>query len=233
MCSSPEPVRTDKTLVVYKLDRLSDLSDAFLDKLAWPQGATQLAFRFKEAAVDAAQLLGERVSRRYVARIGYLAASDAVAIPVCEGATGVELLTPDNLEALRDLTKRTIIQFFYEPWRDYVSPDFPGEVDAFVTGPLSREDSAWLVSGKECVGLLNLMRHKDCLGRPIDHVAWVWLDKRLTSAARKEARRLLALRLSRCAGPIQAYVHPFNVRSAVFFEKLGFKPACVHITRHT
>lgn len=233
MCRSAHLIRTDKTLAVYELEKVSDISDAFLDQLAWPDGATQLGFRFKQPIVDVPAVLSRNLSKKYIAQIGYLARKDDLVAPASDGPASIELQTPDDLDALKTLTKRTLLDFLFKPWREFMNPDFPGEVDAFLAGQLSLASSAWLVNRDAHVGLINLMHPRDCLGRPVDHVAWIWLDERLPLRERIEAHRRLILWLKQnTSKPVQAFIYSFNVRSIRFFTKVGFKPACVHIAKH-
>ncbi|MFA5137723.1 MAG: hypothetical protein WC728_00710 [Elusimicrobiota bacterium] len=233
MRRTPKLLRTEKSLAVFELDRVSELTDSLLDSLPWPHGGSQLAFRFRGPMEDVPEALCRNVSPRYVTRIGYVGRSRGIRVPAGGEAPGVRLQIPDDLDSLKALTRRTLLESFYEPWRERLSPDFPKEVEAFLSSHLSCARSAWVVSREGRVGLINLMRHCDCLGRPLDHIAWVWIHESLSKDERQSARRQLALWLQGVAKDwIQAFVHPFNVHSIRFIARLGFEPACVHVSRH-
>lgn len=80
--------------------------------------------------------------------------------------------------------------------------------------------------------LLNLFDIKDCLGEPAEHIGWAWNDPRLGLEERLQVRALGVDRLKRTrAKSVHAFVDYFNFRSSNSIVRIGFKPACVHVTR--
>lgn len=218
---------------VIELERPANLTAELLDSMDWPANAPKAAFVFKEPASESSLFALSDLSAKYIARIGYTAQAAALAAtapsPV---APELDWRTPTDLAALKALTRRTIVEHFYEPWRERETPAFLKDVDAFLENGLSLEASAqYLVEGR-AVGLINFMAHHDCHGQPVDHIAWVWIDPSLTPPERSAAHARLLRRLSVArTGRIHAFVHSFNARSRRFFEKIGFTPACIHISR--
>lgn len=218
---------------VIELDRPADLTGALLDSLDWPEDAPKAAFVFKEPADEASLSALSGLSGQYIARIGYTARAADLASPAASTASpGADWRTPTDLEALKALTRRTIVEHFYEPWRERESPAFLKDVEAFLAHGLTLEASAQCLIGGRAAGLINLMAHHDCRGAPVDHIAWVWIDASLTPPERAAAHSGLLRRLSAAkTGRIHAFVHAFNARSRRFFEKIGFTPACLHISK--
>lgn len=218
---------------VFELDRPADLTGELLDSLDWPADAPKAAFLLKEPANEGSLSSLSGLSGKYMARIGYTARASALASPaVSPFSPEPEWRTPTDLAALKLLTRRTIVEHFYEPWRELESPGFLKDVDSFLEHGLSLEASAqYLIEGR-AVGLINLMAHHDCHGQPVDHIAWVWIDASLTPPERAAAHSRLLQRLSAArTGRIHAFVHSFNARSRRFFEKIGFTPSCIHISK--
>lgn len=218
---------------IIELCRPEDLTRELLDSLHWPAEAPKAAFRFKEAANEDSLSALSRLPGQYIVRIGYVALTSALSLPAAsspEREPGWR--TPTNLEALKTLTRKTLIERFYEPWREYESPAFLKEVDAFLEHGLALNASAHYLLEGRAVGLLNLMAHQDCRGRPVDHIAWLWIDEGLAPAERANVHAGLLRRLALLpTGRIQGFVHTFNVRSRRFFAKLGFTPSCLHISK--
>lgn len=220
---------------VIELDRPADLTGALLDSLDWPEDAPKAAFVFKEPADEASLSALSGLSGRYIARIGYTARTADLAAPAAPpAAPEADWRTPTDLEALKVLTRRTIVEHFYEPWRERESPAFLEDVEAFLEHGLTLEASAHYLIGGRAAGLINLMAHRDCRGAPVDHIAWVWIDASLTPAERADAHSRLLRRLAGAkTGRIHAFVHAFNARSRRFFGKFGFTPSCLHISKRS
>ena len=226
-------VRRDGSTAVFELDRPADLTGALLDSLDWTGDTPKAAFRFKEPATEASLPDLSVLPGTYIARIGYAARTADLAAPAAPPpASKGEWRTPTDLEALKTLTRTTLIERFYEPWRELESPEFLKDVEAFLEHGLALDASAlFLVEGREA-GLIAMMAHRDCFGRPVDHIAWVWIDESLTPPERAGAHARLVEWLARKpSGRIQAFVHGFNARSRRFFGKIGFTPTCLHISR--
>lgn len=221
---------------VIELERPANLTAELLDSMDWPANAPKAAFVFKEPASESSLFALSDLSAKYIARIGYTAQAAALAAMAPSPAAPDEMdwRTPTDLAALKALTRRTIVEHFYEPWRERESPAFLNDVDAFLEHGLSLEASAqYLIEGR-AAGLINLMSHHDCHGRPVDHIAWVWIDASLTPPERAAAHSRLLRRLSLAkSGLIHAFVHSFNARSRRFFEKIGFTPSCLHISKRS
>lgn len=220
---------------IFELARPEDLTGELLDSLDWPAAAPKAAFRFKEPANEDSFSALSNLPAKYIVRIGHAALTADLAAPATASSAGEpDWRTPTDLEALRALTRKTIVERFYEPWRELETPEFLKDVDAFLEHGLALSASAhYLIQGR-AAGLINLMSHQDCLGRPVDHIAWVWIEESLTPAERADAHARLREWLARLpTGRIQAFVHTFNVRSRRFFSKIGFTPSCIHISKRS
>lgn len=218
---------------VFELDRPADLTGELLDSLDWPADAPKAAFHFKEPANEGSLSILSGLPGKYIARIGYTALKSALASPAATPLAPVaKWRTPTDLESLKALTRATILKHFYEPSRELESPEFLKDLDAFLEHGLSLKASAhYLIEGR-AVGLINLMAHHDCHGQPVDHIAWVWIDASLTPPERAAAHsQLLSWLAGTETGRIHAFVHAFNTRSRRFFKKIGFTPACIHISK--
>lgn len=214
---------------IFELDRPADLTGELLESLDWPADAPKAAFIFKEPANEGSLSSLSGLPGKYMARIGYTALTSGLA---STSAQVTDWRTPTDFNALKILTRRTIIDHFYEPWRELESPGFLKDVESFLEHGLSLKASAhYLIKGR-AAGLINLMPNHDCHGRPVDHIAWVWIDASLTPPERAAAHsQLLKWLAGTETGRIHAFVHSFNARSRRFFEKLGFTPSCIHISK--
>lgn len=233
MSAGPVRIRRDGSTTVFELDHPDELTIGLLESLDWPEDAPKTAFRFREPVIESALSTLSTLPSRYIVRIGYTAQTSAFAATAGSPFTsGGEWQTPTDLEALKLLTRKTIIERFYEPWRELETPAFVKDVEAFLEHGLAMSASAnYLIDGRTA-GLINLMTHHDCHALPVDHIAWVWIDENLTPVERADAHvRLLAWLASKPTGRIHAFVHTFNVRSRRFFGKIGFSPACIHISK--
>lgn len=226
-------VRREGSTAVYELDGLADFSNELLDSLDWSVGASKAAFRFKEPITSNELSALSELPGKYIARIGYTALKSTLASPSSPPAVPEAVWrTPTDFETLKALTRKTVIEHFYEPWRELESPHFLKELESFLENGISLRTSAhYLINGR-AVGLINLLTHQDCYAQTVAHIAWIWIDNNLAPAERADAHSQLVRWLAGTAtSPIHAFVHSFNGRSRSFFEKIGFTPSCIHISR--
>lgn len=230
MTQRPILVKKEERKIIFKVPNLAGITDAVVDRLAWPKNIPLLWLKFDKGAERCHEVLKRNVSKKYETQIIYSVPAKMIRRHG-HGKSGGKLEIKQNipLPALQALYMRTQAKDFVIPWAEELDHRYFEETANFVKDDLPVAKSACLYNKGEPVGQLIYL----VLDANRGLVAWVWIDSALGEKARAEAHdKLLDWLRKRDEVDIKCVVNEYNVRSNRFFQNVGFVPECVAITRH-
>lgn len=225
-------LRNDKELIVFEVESISLLNDAFLERLPWPDGVSKASFRFANPIERSPGRILKHLSPRHYPRIGFSARPEELISPVpIDPDSLIKRSSSEDLDALKSLTRSTLTAFLAK-WGGLAHPDLSRQLDEYLEKKMTLSGTVLMEKQGAPAALMNLLEIKDCLGVSAEHIGWAWTDPRLGLAERRQTRALGVDRLkSSRAESLHAFVDYFNFRSLNSIVNVGFKPMCVHISR--
>lgn len=137
-----------------------------------------------------------------------------------------------DINSLRNENNRTIEEYFFKRWPQYVYEQLKIEYGKYVDSHIQINHSWKIVFQDKYIGLISIFPSKDCLKNNLMQIGWVWIDENIDSTIRKETHKSIVNHLIDISDDlIQAGVALFNIQSKKFFFKLGFELKCIHIIK--
>ena len=222
-------IRKTTRRAVYQLEAFSQLNNALLEKISWPENIRGMILTFKKS-IDNEQQIMDAISDKYWVTLGYSVERNKL-------ATAGEKL-PDNIKSkvladtgLRETYLKTQRQF-YKSSRKFLGAAYLKEVRMVAGNMLQSAKYLYLTKNNKSAALLVTVKWKDYMDVPVNWVLWVWINNHLPAAERSAIRCHFAKWLKlHSHGRVQCVVNSFNLRSQRFFRKMGFIPECVHYMR--
>lgn len=241
MSGDAKPITQNEKLWIYEVKTAAIATNALVDSLNWPSSVPTLVLNFSVISMGAYKTIEKNLTGKYMARLIYCVDKNklhpAESAGPCPQISEYEFA---NIEELKELYLETEQKYFGAPWRGKLG--YPWEqylqgkyleiirTNAEKHLPLA-EVICYSKSGRP-VALLPLNKARYFDGRDIDWITWVWIDPSLNLEERREIRRRFIFWLKgHATSRIATGVNTFNAASNRFFEKIGFKPECVQITR--
>lgn len=229
MTQRPILIKKEERKIIFRVPELADITDALVDRLAWPKNIPLLWLKVDKGAERCHEVLKRNVSRKYETQIIYSVPAKAIRRrgPV-KNSGKLEIKQNIPLLALRELYMRTQAKDFVVPWAEELDHRYFEETANFIKDDLPVAKSACLYINNKPVGQLIYLKLDENRGL----VAWIWIDSVLAKRARAEAHdKLLDWLRKRDETDIKCVINEYNVRSNRFFQNVGFLPECVAITR--
>ncbi len=211
----------------YEAESVSDITDLDVGGEFLSAGCSKLIIKGAGLDLCGREILRKNIAELYSVRIQYRAIpGQLIQVPRIEDASDVVVM-PCCTSFIRDLYLNKVMEFYAE-WGFDVSHDrvaFSRDVAQY---KLLAENSLCLAKKSVPVGLTTLYERDEpksyCLN-------WIWFSAELTRTERAQAHYLTVAWLREKGQVIDAFVDSFNVKSMKFFQKIGFRPACLHITK--
>lgn len=221
---------SNETIVVYKLDDMARLDDAFVGKLEWPAGRKGQIFT-SGGPIAEELLLNPRFtySRDFTFQFNFSASREWLKGEV-PAASAVKPAGTPSLEKHRPLYIKIKQRIFSQlTWYNENPEEDKREVEAFERKVNAYKVGYWEKDGM-AAGIVALRKWKDYLQQPVDWISWVLVEEALSREERAATHAYISAWLKENAGPkVECLVQSFNVRSLKFFIKLGFKPVALHV----
>lgn len=222
-------VKRDKKTIFYKTTDIGAISDKTLTEVKWPAEIGNLKILLGKDTLGAHKTLKENVSRNYLVRLCYSAAKSKLRVAAPRRITpGITLDLLSNEDTAKALFIKTQSQFFLVPWAEYIDHQYLSDFSVFVRDFLPKAETVVASKSGEPVSLLTLFDQ----GKGKSLIAWIWISSLLTKAERQTVHyKLMSWVRKNSSRHIVAAVHSFNTRSNIFFEKAGFAPSYIWVTR--
>lgn len=222
-------VKRDKKTIFYKTNDIGAISDKALTEVKWPAEIRNLRILLGKNTLGAHKTLKANVSKKYVVRLCYSAAKNKLKIAGPRRITpGFSLDLVSNEDTAKALFIKTQSQFFLVPWAEYIDHQYLSDFSVFVREFLPKAETVVVSKLGEPVSLLTLFDQ----GKGKSLIAWIWISSLLPKAERQTVHyKLMSWVRKAGSGYIVAAVHSFNTRSNIFFEKAGFAPSYLWVTR--
>lgn len=228
MTSFPRLLRRTGREAVYRADSFRDAFASLGRLQADERPGSTIIFRPRLRRQSDIETAAASVPPRQFCQIGYMRESRAgrTSPRPTGAATGRR---PSSRAELRYALTDSFIRDFAGPWGGYLGRELTATfLDILIARCTARGTTLVEVDGR-LIGMVSLFPERDCLGRPLEQVGWVWIERSLDPRRRAAAHAVVARALSTAeARWLQAGVHVKNVRSQRFFSRLGFKPTCIH-----
>ena len=222
-------VARDEKNIVYSMGNPRELSDKQLKSLDWPQSVPRIKVLLGKKIKGINSCLRENISCKYGVRTVYAMELKRLRAPRPARLDRSVKLIPyaDPLEA-RALLVNTQSRYYLAPWSDHIDHVYLRALADFMKDVLPRTVSARLEMGGRPIGLVTVYKQD----ADTDQIAWIWVESSLTGPQRKNAHyQLLRWLKESKAKKVVSVVHSFNERSSRFFERLGFRPTHIWVTR--
>lgn len=222
-------VKRDKKTMFYKTTDVGAISDKTLTEVKWPAEIKNLKILLRKNTMGAHKTLKENVSPKYIIRLCYLAAKNKLRVTGPRRVTpGITLDLISNEATAQALFIKTQSEFFLVPWAEYIDHQYLADFSAFVRDFLPKAETVVASKSGEPVSLLTLFDQ----GKGKSLIAWIWISSLLTKAERQTVHyKLMSWVRKSGSRNIVAAVHSFNTRSNMFFEKMGFAPSYIWVTK--
>ncbi|MBF0104701.1 MAG: GNAT family N-acetyltransferase [Deltaproteobacteria bacterium] len=168
---------------------------------------------------------------RYFTQLGFIAHRSDIN-PIRTETTGVVAQIPNQTGGTVELFTNAVKRNFVIPWQKYLGVGLSEVFIDCVGSTLVLEHSLCFMYDGKLVGLAYRFPSHDCMGRELQQVGWVWIDKTLKLSSRREIRSMISQWLRDSDATLfQAGIHVFNTPSLRFFEALGFTLQFAHILK--
>lgn len=234
-------ITKSENLLIYEVENAAVVTNAVVDRLAWPSSVPTLVLNFRKLSLGAHETLEKHFSGKYMGRLIYCADKDGLdpgeSVNPCPQIVEHAFTDIEELKALYLTTEQTYFGKPWEerlgyPWKQYLQGKYLEIIRANAEKHLPLAQVICYSKAGSPVALLPLNRARYFDGRDIDWITWIWIDPRLNLEERREIRRRFVLWLkSHASSRIVTGVNTFNAASNRFFERIGFKPECIQITR--
>lgn len=222
-------VKRDKKTIFYKTNDIGAISDKTLAEVKWPAEIKNLKILLRKNTLEAHKTLKENISPKYIVRLCYLVAKSKLRVASPRRITpGITLDLISNEATAKALFIKTQSEFFLVPWAEYIDHQYLADFSVFVRDFLPKAETVVTRKSGEPVSLLTLFDQ----GKGKSLIAWIWISSLLTKPERQTVHHKLMSWVRKASSrSIVAAVHSFNTRSNIFFEKAGFAPSYIWVTR--
>ena len=222
-------IKRDKKNIFYRANDIGDISDKTLAGVKWPAETRNLKILLRKNTLGAYKTLKENVSSKYIVRLCYSVAKSKLRVAGPRRITpGISLGLVSNEDTAKALFVKTQSQFFLVPWAEYIDHQYLTDFSVFVRDFLPKAETVVTSKLGEPVSLLTLFNQ----GKGKSLIAWIWISSLLTKAERQTVHYKLMRWVRKASSKkIVASVHSFNTRSNRFFERVGFTPSYIWVTR--
>ena len=148
-------------------------------------------------------------------------------------ASLVEKNYKNSASAFEDI-KNTYTQCRNHEWFNYIPEAIHLENISYLERELSLSRTLTLIdSSNQVNAVLMIFNSLFFTDEPVDQIGWVWIKSDISKELRMEAHAKLSSWFKENLRKkfYQAGVHIENSRSQKFFQKMGFKVKCAHITK--
>jgi hypothetical protein len=211
----------------YQADALSDVNEEVIHNCFSQTNCGKLLFNLSGSDTDEYSTLKKNIPDSYAARIHYCATVEQFKRPSRPDGDSAVSVMNCGISFIRTLYVEKIMELYAE-WKQYITPDridFSRNVAQY---KLQADNSLCLAIKSVPVGLTTIYKRE---GTESYCLNWVWFDPALSARDRANAHHLTVGWLIEKGHTIDAFVDSFNIRSQRFFRKIGFRPACLHITK--
>jgi hypothetical protein len=227
-----ELLKVNGEAAIYSLDAEKELEGFSPEKLPWGRGISRLKIVFKDENPGECENVLKNGFPGFDLKLTYSARRSELEKVASGRNDGISLERPKDFEELKRLYQTTDEHYFYNRWKEFLTPAYLDDIKDFVDNDLPTSRSAVIKKNGETLGLINLVKWKDVFDIPVDWISWVWLSSKLTQEEKAGARVLFREWLAgETVETVQCVVNYFNVPSQKFFRKMGFVPACIHISK--
>lgn len=214
---------------VYRAGAFSEVGSDFFKKIKWPEGLRGMIFLFA-GDISGEQHILSRVPSKYWVTMCYSAEGKDLARFEKALPAGIREKVIGLPELL--VVYANIQRAFYRKWRKYLGPGYLKECRQVASSMLQGARTVRLVKNDKTAAIMIVVKWKDCFDVPVDWVLLVWINRRLPAAERREIRGYFSDWMKKNLGSrVQCVINAFNLRSQIFFKKMGFKPECLHYVR--
>lgn len=228
MNAAPRLLRRAGRELVFGSKTFADALASLPGLRAGSRSDSTIIFRPRTPRQSDLEALAASVPMNQFCQIGYLRESRP-SVPLIAATSGVTGRRPASRAELRYALTDSFIRHFAGPWKNYLGDVLLGSFLDILITRCTPGRTTLVFDTRRMIGMVSIFPESDCLGRPLDQVAWVWVERslgpRLRAAAHDVVSRALATTDAR---RLQAGVHIKNIRSQRFFTRLGFKPTCLH-----
>ena len=214
--------------LVYSAGTFSDALASLRELQVEARPGSTIVFRPRVPRQPDIEAAAAAVSTRQFCQIGYMreARVRGPSMRKTGGATGRR---PSSRAELRYALTDSFIRDFATPWRKYLGRELIGSFLDILISRCTVGGTTLIEDEDRLLGMVSIFPEHDCLGRPLDQVGWVWIDRSLKQSQRAAAHAVVSHALTMSESPrLQAGVHIKNLRSQRFFSRLGFRPTCIH-----
>jgi hypothetical protein len=187
-----------------------------------------------EALSQNLEIIRDNFRDNYFVQLGFTASKgDIVKVQKTESEKLTAKVYKNSSEALNDI-KSTYATGSDEDWFQYIPEPIHKENINYLEKELSLSRILTLVDSSNVINAM--VMSFDSLfytDESVDQIGWVWVKRDITKNSRLEAHSKILnwLRVNLTKDFYQAGVHIENSRSQIFFQKMGFKLKCAHITK--
>lgn len=211
--------------VFYRLSDHKDFCDGLISRTDWPADAERLVFEFDPFSPKGGYLDPRIDAKKYSLRIAYYANKKDIKIPATfKPDPDMRLVPPRRFSDFKELSKRTLEEFYVRPIRKYISRGFLKASAHFTENILKKCRNAVLFRKGKTIGLVSTFSG-NVKEKPGTFVAWVWVDPKVPAKVRRSAELMMAKWIvGRSRGRLGTGEHAKSRKTQKFFSALGFRP---------
>ncbi|MBF0361147.1 MAG: hypothetical protein HQK49_09055 [Oligoflexia bacterium] len=226
-----EKISTNPNANIFSINKASDITNELIEHLFSASSMSEIVFRPNNFTLDDSNYLDTTLSKdNLYYQLGFIAHKSN--LQRSNITTDISLTSFNNIDELRTETNRTIDEYFFKEWPEFVYEKLKNDYAIYVNNYFPLEYSWKIFHQKRYIGLISMFPSTDCLKNKLMQVGWIWLDQDIDLAVRKKAHGAVTNHLiDTCDDMIQAGIGIFNIKSKKFFCNIGFEPKCIHIIK--